>query len=61
MKILVVADSHGDVINLRNLYLKHQDQDLYLHLGDYEVDENLLPSVFEAVVMTMFHNDSKAI
>ena len=49
MKILVVADSHGDVINLRNLYLKHQDQDLYLHLGDYEVDENLLPSVFVGV------------
>ena len=34
MKIVVISDSHGNKSGLENIILKHQDADLFLHLGD---------------------------
>ena len=34
MKIIVVSDTHGNEKKLENIILKHQDADLFLHLGD---------------------------
>lgn len=42
MKIVVVSDSHVDKSRLDYVYLKHQDADLFWHLGDYELPEYLL-------------------
>ena len=34
MKIIVISDTHGNEKKLENIILKHQDADLFLHLGD---------------------------
>ena len=34
IKLLVVSDSHLDTILLNKVYLKHQNCDYFLHLGD---------------------------
>ena len=34
MKIVVILDTHGNKSGLENIILKHQDADLFLHLGD---------------------------
>jgi hypothetical protein len=42
MKILVVADNHGDDQILRNIQIRHQDCDVYLHAGDSKMHESAL-------------------
>lgn len=42
MKIIVVSDSHGNYEKLNEIYLSHQDVDLFWHLGDFEIPEYLL-------------------
>ena len=34
MKILIVADSHGDTYGIREAYLRHYQAEVFLHAGD---------------------------
>ena len=38
MKIIVISDTHGDYRILRKIVLLHQDADMFIHLGDGEMD-----------------------
>lgn len=42
MKIIIVSDSHGEYKILESIYLKNQDADIFIHLGDYELPEYLM-------------------
>ena len=42
MKICVVSDSHGDREILRRIYLSNPNCDIYLHLGDSQLEEYLI-------------------
>lgn len=42
MKILLVADSHGDDESLRKIANKHNDCDRYIHLGDSQSNPDLI-------------------
>ena len=42
MKICVVSDSHGDREILRKIYLSNPNCDIYLHLGDSQLEEYLI-------------------
>ncbi len=38
MKIIVISDTHGDYRILRKIALMHRDADMFIHLGDGEMD-----------------------
>lgn len=42
MKILLVSDSHGDDESLRRIANKHNNCDLYIHLGDSQSSPDLI-------------------
>lgn len=42
MKVIVFSDSHGNSRNLSKALKQHQDADMYIHLGDGEVEFNRL-------------------
>lgn len=46
MKICIVSDSHGDRDILQKIYNLNSNCDIYLHLGDSQLDSNwLLPFI----------------
>ena len=42
MKICVISDSHGDRDIIRKIYNQNLNCDIYLHLGDSQLDESLI-------------------
>lgn len=40
MKIIVMSDSHGNFQNLRTIVERHEEADIFIHLGDGERDLN---------------------
>lgn len=40
MRIIVISDTHGNVNNLKSVFLRNHDADLFIHLGDGERDLN---------------------
>ncbi|MBQ3919944.1 MAG: metallophosphoesterase family protein, partial [Oscillospiraceae bacterium] len=38
MKIVVMSDSHGDIMTVRKIISAHKDASIFIHLGDGEND-----------------------
>lgn len=42
MKLLLVSDSHNNIDILKKIIIKHYDCDYYIHLGDSQLNKELL-------------------
>ncbi|MBQ9199658.1 MAG: hypothetical protein IJ141_05715 [Lachnospiraceae bacterium] len=38
MKMVVISDSHGDIVTVRKIISMHKDANIFIHLGDGEKD-----------------------